>query len=90
MTEDQWLERLAAAVAKEPAKTGMAKVLDVVERVGNKVPHPVVIFVLLIVLVIVLSHIFYLHGLERHLRGDQPRDPRARDPDGRRPQPAVG
>ncbi len=47
-----------AAVAKEPAKTGMAKVLDVVERVGNKVPHPVVIFVLLIVLVIALSAIF--------------------------------
>ena len=57
----------AAAVAKEPAKTGMAKVLDVVERVGNKVPHPVVIFVLLIVLVIVLSHIFAAHGRERHL-----------------------
>ena len=47
-----------AAVAKEPAKTGMAKVLDVVERVGNKVPHPVVIFVLLIVLVIAMSAIF--------------------------------
>src|SRR5262249_40412776 len=36
--------------------------LDLVERVGNKVPHPVVIFILLIGLVIVLSHIFYLKG----------------------------
>jgi aminobenzoyl-glutamate transport protein len=51
-----------AAVAKEPAHTGMARVLDVVERVGNRVPHPVVIFVMLIVLVVVLSHLFYLLG----------------------------
>jgi aminobenzoyl-glutamate transport protein len=43
-------------------KVGMAKVLDLVERVGNKVPHPVVIFVLLIGLVILLSHLFYLMG----------------------------
>jgi aminobenzoyl-glutamate transport protein len=43
-------------------KTGLERFLDVVERVGNKVPHPVVIFVLLIGLVIVLSHIFYLMG----------------------------
>jgi aminobenzoyl-glutamate transport protein len=43
-------------------KTGLEKFLDVVERVGNKVPHPVVIFVLLIGLVILLSHLFYLTG----------------------------
>ena len=43
-------------------KTGLEKFLDVVERVGNKVPHPVVIFVLLIGLVILLSHVFYLMG----------------------------
>ena len=43
-------------------KTFLEKMLDVVERVGNKVPHPVVIFVLLIGLVILLSHIFYLMG----------------------------
>ncbi len=40
----------------------MEKLLDGVERVGNKVPHPVVIFVLLIGLIILLSHIFYLMG----------------------------
>jgi aminobenzoyl-glutamate transport protein len=37
--------------------TTMQRVLDVVERVGNKVPHPVIIFVILIGVVIVLSHI---------------------------------
>ena len=34
----------------------MQKILDVVEKVGNKVPHPVVIFLILIAIVIVLSH----------------------------------
>ena len=43
-------------------KTFMEKVLDGVERVGNKVPHPAVIFVILIGIVIVLSHIMYLLG----------------------------
>jgi aminobenzoyl-glutamate transport protein len=43
-------------------KTFLERALDVVERVGNKVPHPVVIFVLLIGLVILLSHLFYLMG----------------------------
>jgi aminobenzoyl-glutamate transport protein len=43
-------------------KTGLERFLDVVERVGNQVPHPVVIFVLLIGLVILLSHVFYLMG----------------------------
>src|SRR5262249_39244698 len=40
----------------------MERILDVVEQVGNKVPHPVVIFVLLIIAVILLSHILYLMG----------------------------
>ena len=43
-------------------KTLVERMLDVVERVGNKVPHPVVIFVMLIGLVIVLSHVFYMLG----------------------------
>src|SRR5581483_764915 len=45
-----------------PKKSGMERALDVVERVGNKVPHPAVIFILLILTIIVLSHIFYLLG----------------------------
>ncbi len=43
-------------------KGGMQKMLDTVERVGNKVPHPAVIFVVLIAIVIVLSHLFYMMG----------------------------
>lgn len=40
----------------------MEGLLDTVERVGNKVPHPVVIFLLLIAFVMVLSHILYMMG----------------------------
>jgi aminobenzoyl-glutamate transport protein len=36
--------------------------LDLVERVGNRVPHPAVIFLLLIALLILISHVFYLFG----------------------------
>lgn len=43
-------------------KSFSAKFLDGVERAGNKVPHPAVIFVALIGLVIVLSHVFYMLG----------------------------
>ena len=48
--------------ASDAPKTFTEKVLDGVERVGNKVPHPAVIFVILIGIVIVLSHIMYLLG----------------------------
>jgi aminobenzoyl-glutamate transport protein len=41
----------------------MQRVLEGVEKVGNKVPHPAVIFVLLIVLVVLLSHVFYMMGI---------------------------
>ena len=40
----------------------MQKFLDAVERFGNKVPHPVVIFVILIGIVIVLSQLLYMLG----------------------------
>lgn len=49
--------------ASAEPKTSMQKILDVVERVGNQVPHPVVIFVILIGIVIVLSHILYMFGV---------------------------
>jgi aminobenzoyl-glutamate transport protein len=45
-----------------PKKTGLEKILDKIEVVGNKVPHPAVIFILLILTVVVLSHILYLLG----------------------------
>ena len=40
----------------------MQRFLDVVERVGNMVPHPVVIFLILIAIVIVLSAILGVVG----------------------------
>src|SRR5690606_14526730 len=43
-------------------KPTMERLLDAVERVGNRVPHPAVIFVLLILFVILLSHVVYLFG----------------------------
>src|SRR5271167_3529992 len=56
--------KLTSAVSEaiEPSKTFLQKLLDGVERVGNKVPHPAVIFFILAGLVIVLSHLFYLLG----------------------------
>lgn len=47
----------------EPAKTKMQRILDLVERVGNKVPHPAVIFLVLIALVVVVSHVLQLGGV---------------------------
>lgn len=42
--------------------TVLQRMLDAVERAGNKVPHPVIIFLVLIALLVVLSHVFYLAG----------------------------
>ncbi|MET0597499.1 MAG: AbgT family transporter, partial [Mesorhizobium sp.] len=43
------------ATSDAPSKTAMQRFLDGVETVGNMVPHPVVIFLILIGIVIVLS-----------------------------------
>lgn len=40
----------------------MQKILDVVEKVGNMVPHPVIIFLVLIGIVVLLSHVLYMTG----------------------------
>ena len=50
------------AVDSKPQGGGAGGFLDLVERVGNMVPHPAVIFLLLLALVIVLSHALYLLG----------------------------
>jgi aminobenzoyl-glutamate transport protein len=47
----------------DPPKTRMQRILDKVEAVGNRVPHPVVIFLILIGFVIVLSHLLYMFGV---------------------------
>ncbi|WP_210485370.1 AbgT family transporter [Microvirga antarctica] len=44
------------------SKTTMQKILDGVEKVGNMVPHPVIIFLILIGIVIVLSAVLSLFG----------------------------
>ncbi len=44
-------------------KTAMQKILDAVERVGNRVPHPVMIFVYLTAIVILLSAVLGLMGV---------------------------
>ena len=41
----------------------MQRILDVVEKAGNLVPHPVLIFLSLILIVIALSHVLYLAGV---------------------------
>jgi aminobenzoyl-glutamate transport protein len=62
MAERARLEALTPQKKIAPQKTKMEKLLDTVERVGNKVPHPAVIFVILIGIVVLLSHVFYLMG----------------------------
>jgi aminobenzoyl-glutamate transport protein len=51
----------------QPAPTGnkslSQRLLDGIERVGNKVPHPVLMFLYLIIGVVILSHILYLMGV---------------------------
>lgn len=50
------------ANAQTAPKTVMQRFLDGIERVGNMVPHPVVIFLILIAIVIVLSAVLALFG----------------------------
>ncbi len=47
----------------EPPKTILQKLLDLVERGGNKVPHPAVLFLLLIGLAVLLSQILQWIGI---------------------------
>src|SRR5512137_2904287 len=55
---------MTAGTAAEPGKRSfMDKLLDTVERVGNKVPHPVLMFFYLIIGVIVLSAVLSLLGI---------------------------
>ena len=54
--------------ATAPQHTFLGRMLDTIERVGNKVPHPAIIFIILIVGVIVLSQILFFVGRQRHLR----------------------
>jgi aminobenzoyl-glutamate transport protein len=53
----------AATAEPAPKRSFSDKMLDGIERVGNKVPHPVLMFLYLILIIIVLSHILYLMGV---------------------------
>ena len=44
-------------------KGGMQKLLNGIEKLGNKVPHPVLMFLYLIILIVVLSHVLYLFNV---------------------------
>ena len=52
-------------MVETPSKRGFVqKTLDGIEKVGDKVPHPAIIFLALCGLVIVLSHVFYLFDVK--------------------------
>jgi aminobenzoyl-glutamate transport protein len=46
-----------------PNKNRLQRLLDIIEAAGNKVPHPAVLFCLLIVVVILLSHVCHWLGI---------------------------
>ena len=48
--------------------TALGRLLDFIERVGNKVPHPAMMFLYLIIGVIVLSAVLALRRRQRHRR----------------------
>src|SRR5262245_3505183 len=52
-----------ATAMPAPQHTAMGRLLDVIERTGNKVPHPVLMFLYLIIGVIVLSAILAFAGV---------------------------
>ena len=54
--------RIVSIAETAPPKTFPQRLLDGVEAVGNKVPHPAVIFFILAGVVVVFSHIFFLLG----------------------------
>jgi aminobenzoyl-glutamate transport protein len=54
----------ATPAADAGPKTAMQRILDTVERVGNRVPHPVMIFVYLIVFVVLLSALLAAFGAQ--------------------------
>ena len=52
--------RAASEADTKTAKAPTRTVLDTIERIGNSVPHPVVIFLLLIAIAVIASHLPYL------------------------------
>ena len=76
------------STASAAPKTAMQRFLDGVEKVGNMVPHPVVIFLILIGIVIVLSALLSLFGAAVTFERINAGHASGRDRDHRDPQPA--
>jgi len=58
------VKTLEEAVPEAGERRGVVqRMLDTIEKLGNRVPHPVMIFLYLIAIVIVLSHILFLAGV---------------------------
>ena len=55
---------MTAATASAPQHTAMGRLLDIIERNGNRVPHPVLMFLYLIIGVIVLSAVLAVAGVK--------------------------
>ena len=51
------------AAAAPAQRSAIGRLLDFVEVAGNKVPHPVMMFLYLIIGVVVLSQILYIAGV---------------------------
>ncbi len=54
---------MTASAAPNEKQGLMQRLLGGIEKVGNKVPHPVLMFLYLIIGVVILSHILYLAGV---------------------------
>ena len=76
------------AAPDAPPASVMQRMLDVVERVGNRVPHPVMIFVYLIGIVIALSHLLYVLRLGVTYQVINPETDEVEDANGAGAQPA--
>src|SRR5262245_25108453 len=68
--------------ASAAPKSRMQRFLDVGERVSNKVPHPAVIFLILIAIVLVLSQIMYMAGASVTTQVEKPPVPIAASAEG--------
>ncbi|MCL4857841.1 MAG: AbgT family transporter [Caldilineaceae bacterium] len=54
----------ATTAVEPPSKRSFQdRMLDGIEKIGNKVPHPVIMFLYLLAIVMVLSHVFYMMGV---------------------------
>jgi aminobenzoyl-glutamate transport protein len=60
--------QMSSAATSQSSEGFMKRALDVVERVGNKVPHPAMIFVFLMIIVVVLSHVLHMAGASATLQ----------------------